>query len=247
MSSSSTQISETVFCNPNELSLSSQIEHRSAQSDEATRISHCCFSAGDIPPERSHVCRNRDYPTIVDTLPEVNLDPSIDMTTMGKITWDKCDALDSDCANPSFLYYDAATIPELVSSNWPLSQLSYQNSASVQGYADPPEGWEIPWQSGYSEPQDHGSTPIPHYPFSLATTESKNVSIPHTINGSFGIVEDEQKAYIPTTNRASSTGPDDTVGNSHYDLHNCGFTSPSTKETCTLICSRIGFELPHKR
>lgn len=208
-----------------------------------TETSHCCFSAGNIPPESSHVCRNPDFPTILDTLPEVELDSNIDMTTMGKSTWDICDAL--DCANP-FLYYDAATLPELVSSDWPLSQHPYQNSAPVERYADPPEDWESPRHSGYSESQDHGSTPMPHYPFSLATTESKTLSIPHTINGSFASVGDEQEAYIPTTKRASSTGLDDAVRNGHDGLHNCGFTSPSTKETCTFICSRIGFKLPHK-
>ncbi|KAJ5465977.1 hypothetical protein N7530_009764 [Penicillium desertorum] len=142
--SSSTQMPEIVFCNPNELSLSSQIEHRSAESEEATGISHCCFPAGDIPPESSYIWRYPDFPTILDTLPEVELDSNIDMITMEKNTCDKCDALDSYCAKP-FLYDDAATLPELVSSDWPLSQHSYQNSASVERYAHPPEDWEIPW------------------------------------------------------------------------------------------------------
>lgn len=235
---------EIVFCNPNELSLPSQIEHRSAQSEEATGISHCCFSAGDIPPESSHLWRYPDFPPILDILPEVELDSNIDIITMEKNTCDKCDVRDSGCANP-FLHY-AATMPDLVSSDWPLSQHLYQNSASVERYTDPREDWEISWHPGYSGPQDHGSAPTPHYPFSLATTESKYLSIPNTISGSFAFVGDEQEAYIPTTKGASWTGPDDTVCNDHDGLHNCGFISPYTEETCTFICSRIGFKQPHK-
>jgi hypothetical protein len=39
---------------------------------------------------------------------------------------------------------------------------------------------------------------MPHYPFSLATTKSKSLSIPHTISGSFAAVEDEQEAHSLT-------------------------------------------------